>query len=70
MDKAQWDIQDERTKALFNNDQEAAEEFHEGVRELAKTWPIWGFRCSGAPYVTNRAEIDRELARRKERHGA
>lgn len=53
-------------KLLFGS-HEKAEEFREAMNELAKIWPIWGFRCSGQPYITNQDEIDRELARRKEK---
>lgn len=53
-------------KLLFGS-HEKAEEFYEAMNELAKIWPIGGFRCSGAPYITNQDEIDAELARRKEK---
>ena len=58
-------IQDERTATLFGNNPEAEEKFCEAMRELAKIWPIWGFRCSGKPYVTNQDAIDREQAEPK-----
>lgn len=51
-------IQDERTADLFGDNPEAEEEFCEAMRELVKAWPIWGFRCSGKPYITNRDEMD------------
>ncbi|KKM69956.1 hypothetical protein LCGC14_1445540 [marine sediment metagenome] len=44
-----------------------AEDLYQAMQALAPIWPIYGFRCSGQPYVTNQAEIDRELALRKER---
>ena len=56
-------IQDERTADLFGNNPEVQEGFCEGMRELAKIWPIWGFRCSGKPYITNQDPINRELVR-------
>lgn len=35
------------------------------MENLAEIWPVWGFRCSGKPYITNQDQIDRELARRE-----
>lgn len=60
--KYKGQIQDERTADLFGDNPEAEEEFCEAMRDLAKIWPRYGFRCSGKPYITNQDEIDRELA--------
>ena len=44
------------------------EKFCAAMNDLEAIWPIYGFRCSGQPYVTNLDEIERELCARKERH--
>ena len=59
---------EELERKLFGS-HEKAEEFCEALQALAKIWPIWGFRCSGQPYITNLDEIERELEARKERRG-
>ena len=48
-----------------HSEQQTVEEFCAAMRELTKIWPIWGFRCSGKPYITNKAEISREVKRRE-----
>lgn len=42
-----------------------AEDLYQAMQALDPVWPIYGFRCSGAPYITNQDEIDRELTRRE-----
>lgn len=60
---------EELERKLFGSHEKAVE-FCEALQDLAKIWPIWGFRCSGKPYITNQDEIDTELARRKEQDGS
>jgi len=56
---------EELERKLFGS-HEKAMEFCEALRDLAKIWPIFGFRCSGKPYIMNQDAIDRELARREQ----
>ena len=55
---------EELERKLFGSHEKAVE-FCQAMQELAKIWPIYSFRCSGQPYVTNQDAIDKELERRE-----
>lgn len=55
---------EELERKLFGSHEKAVE-FCQEMQNLAKVWPLWGFRCNGQPYVTNADAIEKELECRK-----
>ena len=55
----------EKTEQSQEDDREEMERFFDALKDLAKIWPIFGFRCNGQPYVTNAESISRNKDKKK-----